>query len=68
MLINLKITRGFGVLTNANFKVKVKDVLNLYLEVHIPNVVNWVIYLIANDFISKVQVMFQLKFSQNNCS
>jgi hypothetical protein len=55
-------------LTNANFKVKVKDVLNLYLEVHIPNVVNWVIYLIANDFISKVQVMFQLKFSQNNCS
>jgi hypothetical protein len=50
-LINLKITKNFGVLIIANFK---RDVLNLYLEVHIPNVVSWVIYLIANDFICKV--------------
>jgi hypothetical protein len=53
-LPNLKATRNMGVLTNVEFKDKVKELLDLLLKVPIPTIINWVLNLVANDFICEV--------------
>jgi hypothetical protein len=53
-LVNLKATRNMGVLTNVEFKDKVKELLNLLLKVPISIIVSWVLNLVANDFVCGV--------------
>jgi hypothetical protein len=53
-LANLKATRNMGVLTNVEFKDKVKELLDLLLKVPLLTIVSWVLNLVANDFVCEV--------------
>lgn len=55
-LVNFTATRNMGVLTNVEFKDKVRELLDLLLKVPIPTIVSWVLNLVANDFICEVHV------------
>jgi hypothetical protein len=53
---NLNAFKNMGVLTNVEFKDKVRELLDLLLKVPIPTIVSWVLNLVADDFICEVHV------------
>ncbi len=65
---HFKTTIHLRLLNNAQLRAKVKDVLNLYLEIPIPTIISQVGYLTTNDFICEVQMMFTQEICSNSCS
>ncbi len=51
---NLKTTKDLGVLIDAKFKAKNKEMLNLYLEISILTIVSHAFSLFNNDFLCEV--------------
>ncbi len=71
-LCNPKAIINLKVLIDVQFKAKVKDVLDMQLEVPIPIVISWAFYLVANYFVCELQATFMQEISQNtqtfNCN
>lgn len=57
-LRNIKASRDLRILIDVEFKTKVREALDLELEVPIPIVVNEVINWVVNDFICEVAMTF----------
>jgi hypothetical protein len=51
---NLKTTKDLGVLIDAKFEAKNKEMLDLYLEISILTIVSHAFSLVTNDFLSEV--------------
>jgi hypothetical protein len=47
---NLRAIRDYEVITNAKFKIRVKDLLNFQSIVTIPTMLYWVVMVFANNF------------------